>query len=421
MVGNPLLIAEKARARLHSVVNSMRDGRVPEVQVDVPRLPSEADLVVTPCEVNGLHGTGTLLFRIFPDSSSIISMRTGNFYDGTQDFGAAQFCLPMLQASRPEIASWVRWYLAGTSVRRILTIPYLPDDAIVAIAAKEQFDVPLCTYIMDDKNVCDEGISDSLMEELLSKSALRLVISPEMRAAYESKYRMKFWLLPPLVPEELVRREPVHFSNGGDPRRGVLIGNIWGQRWLDLLRATFRDSGYRIDWYCNHKDPTSLEFDRAELERDGIRLMAPVLEANLPDVLSKYSYAVVPSDTLDGQSPPSVQAIAELSLPSRIPTMVATSHLPILVVGDPKTSAAQFVDRFALGAVAPYQRDAVQAALERLLDPAKQSQIRERAAAISGSFSARGCADWIWRSLEAGQACDLTYEKLMPPRPGESG
>jgi hypothetical protein len=416
MIGSPLLIAERARARLRSVVDSMQNGRAPETggQVDVTSLPPESDVVTTAAEINEFHGTGTLLFRIFPDASSIISLRTSNFYDGNQTFGAASYCLPLSRASRAEVYSWVRWYLSGTHVRRILTIPYLPADPLVSLAVKDQSNAPLCTYIMDDKNVCDDGISDELMEELLTKSDLRLVIGPEMREAYEKKYRMKFWVMPPLVPESLLSREMLPLRDGIDLKRGVLLGNIWGQRWLDMLRETFRDSGYQVDWYCNTKDPLFLTFDRADMERDGIRLQSPIPEHRLPEVLQRYPFAVVPTDTLDGRSVPAVQAIAELSLPSRIPTIVATSHIPVLVIGHPATSASRFVSRFEIGETVPYDHHAVSAALDRLTRPATQAAIRNRAAILSRSLSAKGSAEWIWQSLAAGKPCDLIYENLMP-------
>ncbi len=417
MVGSPLLIAEKARARLRSAVNALRDGL--PANFNTLRLPSPADVIVTPCEVVDLHGTGILISRIFRDSSSIVSLRTSNFYDVPQTFGAANFCLPLAQVSRRDVNSWVKWWLSNTTVRRVICLPYLPADPLVAISVKEMFAAPLCTYIMDDKNVCADGISDSLLEELLAKSSLRLVISPEMRAAYEKKYRMKFWLVPPLVSEELVTRTPLSAPEGVDSRHGVLIGNVWGQRWLDLLRSTFRGSGYKIDWYCNQKNPRALVFERSELERDGIRLLDPVSDTSLPPILAKYAYAIMPSDTLDGQSPEAVQAIAELSLPSRIPFVTATSHLPTLVLGSPRSAAARFVARFGLGEVVPYETDAVRAALDRLLKPEAVSLIRRRSAEISGSFSAQDGAEWIWRSLAGGRACDLRYERLMPPADDE--
>lgn len=395
----------------------MREARPQNLEVTA--LPNPADVVITPCEVNELHGTGTLLFRIFRDWSSIVSLRTTDFYDIPQNFGAVNFCVPISDhASQQEATSWLNWCLGKTSVRRVICIPYLPADLILAIAVKEQFNAPLCAYIMDDKNVCAEGISDELMKEFFAKSELRLVISPEMREAYERKYGMPFHVVPPLVSEEMIRTEPQPWKNGSSPRRGVLLGNIWGQRWLDWLRELLRDSGHQIDWYCNQKNPRELVFDRAEMEADGIRLLDPVPETALPEILSHYPYALVPSDTLDGQSSPSVEAIAELSLPSRIPTMMASAHLPILVVGHPRTAAAGFVKRFELGSVVPYERKAVLAAIDELLEPSTQSRVRNRAAALSAKFTARGSDEWIWRSLEAGEPCDLIYEELMPRIPG---
>jgi hypothetical protein len=396
------------------MVISLREGRPTELKGRnrAMKLPSVADLVITPCEVKETHGTGTLLLRMFRDSSSIVSLRTSDFYDGAQNFGAAQFCLPLAQLSRPDVISWVRWCLTGATVRRIICFPYLPADVVVALAAKELFGVPLCTYIMDDKNVCADGISDELMEELFSKSDLRLVISPEMRDAYARKYGMSFWLMPPLVPDELIERTPRQPIEGVAPRRGILIGNMWGTRWLDMLREAFRGTDYSVDWYCNN--PDSRELERASISSGGVRAMGTVPDASLPGILNSYRFAVVPSDPLDGKSLPAVCAIAELSLPSRIPTMMAEAHLPVLVLGSPKTAAARFVERFNLGAVVPYDGGAVKSALDRILTPENEMQIRKRSASLANSFSAKDAADWIWRSLEVGRPIDLRFEELMP-------
>ena len=358
MVGSPLMIAEKARARLQAVLAGGKIDSQSQHKTELTRLPDPSDLVITACEVNSMHGTGTLLLRIFADSSSIISLRTHNYYDVCDGFGGAVLSLPLAQAARPEISSWLRWYLAGTSVRRILCLPYTPAEVTLALTAHEVLGAPLCTYIMDDASVCANGISDELIHELYAKSRLRLTISPEMRDAYERKHRMRFWVLPPVVSESIVQRTPVWPADGIDGKRGVLLGNIWGQRWLDLLRAMFRgpENGIEIDWYCNQKKPHGLNFDRDELVRDGIHQCDPVEESMLPDVLSRYSFAVVPSDMLDGQSPLPVRAIAEFSLPSRMVTVVTVGHMPMLVLGSPKTCAGCFVQRFQLGTVSPYDR-----------------------------------------------------------------
>lgn len=416
MVGSPLLIAEKARARLRETVQALKNGQTPKgIQGGSSDIPDPADLVITACEVNDAHGTGTLIRRMFTDWSSIVSFRTHNFYDETQNFGVANFCLPLAQGSKVEASSSIQIYMKGSKVRRALCIPYLPGEAIVSLAVKELYGAPLCTYVMDDKNVAAEGISDALMEELLAKSDLRLVIGPEMRDAYEKKYGMKFWVVPPLVSEEVIRTTLAPAPAEGTPAVGVLLGNIWGQRWLDMLRKTFRGTGQKVDWYCNIKDPKMLNFDRAEMEWDGIRLMDPVAEADLPAVLGRYAYAVVPTDPLDGQSPAAVAAIARYSLPSRIPTLVTTSQLPMLVIGSAATCAASFVERFNLGRICPYEAVAAQKAITELLDPKVQKRIREQSLAISPSFSARDSADWIWRSLEMGRPVDLRYEALLPP------
>jgi hypothetical protein len=383
--------------------------------VKIRDAPKEADVIITSCEVSPAHGTGTLLLRMFPNSSDIISLRTSNFYDGTQQFGGAQYCLPLAQSSGPQIVSWVRWCLAGTRVRRIMVLPYLPADPLVALAVQEVTGAALCTYIMDDKNVCAEGIDDQLMRELAEKSQLRVVISPEMRDRYAAKYGLSFYVVPPLVPESLLKRTPVFPPPRTNPCHGVLLGNVWGQRWLDMLRGCLRGSGFSVDWYCNQKTPAGLTFDRAAMAADGIVFNEPVAEPELPPLLARFPFALVPTDTLDGYSPPSVRAIAELSLPSRIPTMICMAHLPVLVVGSPATCAARFVTRFGLGEVVPYEKEPITAALARLNAPATQVEIRTRAARLAGELTAEGSAEWIWRSLGAGKPCDLRYEAMMPP------
>lgn len=416
MIGSPLVIAEKARARLQGILSGQVDAAESIEEVDLSSLPDSTDLVITACEVNSLHGTGTLLLRIFPEQTSIISLRAEDFYDGVTDFGCVRMRLPLAQAARPVISAWLKSSMAGVNVGRILCLPYTPAEATLALAAQDLLNVPLGVYIMDDKNVCADGITDSLMRELLERAKLRLVIGPEMREAYEEKYDMPFWVMPPVVADHIIKREAVPPASGIDPRRGVLLGNIWGQRWLDMLRQIFRGAGVTIDWFCNQINPPGLEYDRDELAADGIVQRDPIAEDDLPKVLGEYAFAVVPTDTLDGLSPPAVRAIAELSLPSRMVTMMATSHLPMLVVGSPATCAAGFVERFDLGAVAPYDRADVLASIDALTTSERQADIRARAARLSGYFTAAGTSDWIWRSLDAGRPITSIYEDLMPRR-----
>ena len=55
-------------------------------------------------------------------------------------------------------------------VSRVLCVPYTADDLVSALALKEMFNAPLCTYLMDDNNIGSQGISDELMREALEKS-----------------------------------------------------------------------------------------------------------------------------------------------------------------------------------------------------------------------------------------------------------
>jgi len=66
MIGSPLLIAEKARGRLQAILSGDVDAAESIEDIDLSNLPDSTDLVITACEVNSLHGTGTLLLRIFP-------------------------------------------------------------------------------------------------------------------------------------------------------------------------------------------------------------------------------------------------------------------------------------------------------------------------------------------------------------------
>jgi hypothetical protein len=94
--------------------------------------------------------------------------------------------------------------------------------------------------------------------------------------------------------------------------------------------------------------------------------------------------------------------------------LLATSQVPILVLGSPKTAAAHFVEQFGIGMVADYDRCLFQKAVAALTDPEANLALRRRAHAVAGQFSSEGAADWIWRSLARGRPVDSRYEDLMP-------
>jgi hypothetical protein len=376
----------------------------------------DADAIVSHIEVNDHHGVGVLLARMFGQCENIVSIRSKDFYEGRQAFGAAHFCISHGSASRDEVFWKVLKSLRGSTVKRVLCVPYFPDDVLNAIALKELFGVPLCTFLMDDQNLTADGIPDSLMRELLAKSALRLAISPELYAGYELKYGYKMWFMPPLVSDRFILTRVNQLPDTAlESKSAVIIGNIWGQRWLELLRHTVRDSGVTLRWY-NNGEFRFVSCTKEALAGDGILLQDASRDPDerMVELLRQAPFVVVPSGVLDDTD--DRRFIAQLSLPSRIPYILATSQAPMLVMGSPETAAARFVSTAGIGIVAPYDRRAFQDAVQRISRPDLNLKMRRAAMQLAMGFTDAGGAEWLWQSLARGEPVDGRYEEMMPPR-----
>ena len=337
------------------------------------------DIIVTPNEINKHHGTGILIERIFKQGSNMVSIRSQSHHDQQQEFGEVILECSCLGASRKEVFRQVLDQLKGIKAKRVVSIPYYPEDVLITLAVKEIFGIKLCIYIMDDQNIHANGIPDSLMQELVEKSDLLLAISPEVRDAYEMKYDHKFWLFPGIVPNELIE---FNLKLGSDylqfcqSQRGILVGNIWSQRWLDSLRATIREAGVQIDWYAN-LNPSWLTFDGDELQRDGILQKGLVPEKTLVEILRNYPYTILPTgSTNETDDRPE---IAKLSLPSRIPFILATTQTPIIILGNKDTAAARFIEQFDTGTICDYNPGSFRQAIEHICSPNTQIKLRNNA------------------------------------------
>lgn len=375
----------------------------------------EADVIVTTNEVTDRHGTGVILGRIFGQSPNILSIRSTDLYR-EHALGAAQLRFSHDGLSRAQSFERVLHALNRSTVRRVLCVPFLPDELITALALKELFGVPLCTFLMDDNNIFSRGIPDELMREALEKSDLRLAISPEMRDAYESKYHLKFFIVPPVVaPTAMKSPSEIPAAAGAASRTGVLVGSIWSQKWLEQLRQATRKAGLQIHWYGNARAPW-LKVTPEQLRADGIIDCGFLPEAELTRRIKDYPYAVIPSGSLDEKD--DRPEIARLSLPTRLPYLLA-ANIPMLVLGHPDSGAAHFLERFDVGRVAPYDGERFRQAVAELCDPQTQLAIRRRAGLRSALFSAEGLADWIWRSLERREPCDERFEDAFRRRETE--
>ena len=371
----------------------------------------QADAIVTHVEVNERHGVGVLVRRLFGGESNIVSIRSRDLYGGSQDFGLRHLCIPQTGATRDRAFWNVARALRGITVKRVLCIPYYPDDVWNGIALAEMFRAPLCTYIMDDQNLFIDGIPDDLMRELVSISSLCLAISPELREGYQAKYGKLFWFVPPLVPARFIPRKANEISEISESP--AIVGNIWGQRWIELLRETVRGTGITLRWF-NNGEFRWLPCSKEELAADGIVPQeSPHRDADLIAILRRSPYVVVPSGTMDSTDDRGF--IAKLSFPSRIPYIFATSHAPLLVLGSAETSAARFVRAAGIGIVAPYRRDAFLDAIREITEPATNSRFRRRAFELSARYTDEGAADWIWRSLAQGRPVDERYQELLDP------
>jgi hypothetical protein len=378
---------------------------------------TNADVIVSHVEVTDRHGVGKLLRMMFFDEPNIITIRSLNRYEGQNELGDANILISHASKSREAVFATVLNRMGDHTVRRVLCVPYYPDDVRTAIAIKEIYGVPLCTYMMDDQNVCIDGIPDDLMRELFSKSRLILGISSEMCTIYAQKYGCNIWPMPPLAPGRLIPSRLI-VPDQEPSMKGVIIGNIYGQEWIQMLRCTVRGSGVSLSWYCNGEFRW-LPCSREDLVEDLITPCDPLQEDVLVSMLRREWFAVLPSGFLaQGDD---AHFLAQLSLPSRLTYMMATSHIPILVLGSENTAAARFVRQFDIGTVVPYEKERFIDAVKHLVKRDVNLAMRRRALAAAARFTDVGAAEWIWASLAGGGPIDQRFADVLPERAPELG
>ena len=376
---------------------------------------NNASVVVTANEVTQRHGTGALVKRVFPNDSDIISIRSDNHYGGEHNFGVMSYYFPQRGLSRESVFTNISYTFSEHSVDRIFCVPYYSEDLLTAIAIKEFFGVPMGTWIMDDQNVCVNNIPDNLMREFLGKCDVRFATHPELRDAYENKYSLKFWILPAVVPDYLITSaiatpSPEYYQQ----KKGAFIGSIWSKKWFNALCESVAGAGVKLDWFGNSQYYWLTESDD-ELYNKGIYPQGLFPEDQLAETLKDYPFIVVPTGTLDERD--DQPQLSQLSLPGRILFALATSNTPVILLGSPRTSAANFINRFNIGIVCDYTPESFKSAVNYVLNPENQKVLRENAVKIAKSFSDKHIDDWIWQSLENKQAADSRFESIFPRSP----
>jgi FkbM family methyltransferase len=374
------------------------------------RLDQPVDVVVTHNEINHRHGTGVLVQRLLGPDSRVISIRAHDHYGAEQAIGLTQLRVPATASDRASLYRWALEVMQGLPLGRVLCVPYADSELTVALALHDALRAPLCLYLMDDQNITASGIADPLMAEAVDKARLRLAISSDMRDAYQSKYRRRFWLLPPTLPAGIAPS-----SRRPQPGRAVIVGNVWGQGWLDALRRTLPGSGLRVDWYANAPG-VWLQLDAEQCAAEGLRLKAPLSEAQLAERLGQYEVALLPS--APSLADPQNGAVAALSLPTRIASLLAAAEIPILVLGDPDSCAARFVTHFGLGAAFPYDTEELTGAVARFAQDESRAQLSQAVAHMRERLSIEDLPGWLRASMDAGRPPTDRFEALsvQPPK-----
>jgi hypothetical protein len=365
-------------------------------------------LIVTHAEVCRRHGVGSLLMTIFAREPATIVLYSRSFFDG-ECAGTVALHLEHPDDDSGEAEERLVAALREHEIERIFCVPHLPDDAVSGIAAAKLTGAPLVTYVMDDQNLFFDGIPDHLLSTLIARSSLCLAISEILRSGYQEKFGRPFWILPP-VNEQRLFAPPGFTGPENKPPRGVIIGNIWSPQVLERLQQVVHTCGLRVDWYGNAGRPF-VQVDEAELAANGITLHPNLTDDALVQELRGFDYGIMPSGTLNERL--DQDWLFRGSLPSRLIYMLTTANLPLIVLGDPRTAAGQFVSQFGLGVTTPYDAPSVTRAVEQVCEPAAQRTIRSRAARLSPVFASEPVSGWIWKSAESGYPADDRYEAVF--------
>lgn len=392
-----------AQKKINSDLKSKKEERKDEVAAPTAILSSsgsrvsEATMIVTAAEINDRHGTGVLLARLFGREPLVIHVRSMNLYGG-QTMGDLQICLPPGAAASTDFAS----LLQGSSVSRMLSVPYDGSDVKNTLALHALTGAPLVVWLMDH-NLGDgpHQIPRAEMRRLLDAARLVLGISPEFCSLYQAEFGVPVHFAPPVVEAELGQRRLLHLPpEAFQPATGVLLGNIWSQRWLAKLADCVASAKLPLTAF-GHKSPQWVKHQALE---SCVQFRGFLPETELVSELRRHPFAVVPTGTMDGDD--DLPEIARYSLPSRTLYLSAVGNLPIIVTGNAESGVAKFVQRHDLGVVVPYEGRALRQTSEWICRPEQQLRYRRSAAALAPAFACDDATDWLWRSLQLGRPCD---------------
>ena len=354
------------------------------------------EVIITSGEINDRHGTGILLTRIFP-ATSTFNIHARSFYGSQGPFTAVE-----LADGGPDdrFASSILRQIAGLlRIEYILVVPYLPDDAHTAIALRQATGAPLVTWVMDDQAVFSDKFPRPLLKKLLAQSDVRFVISPEMKEEYGKAFDVLAFVLPPTVSQSLLDNHDEPPRPASETKCCALVGNVWSAAWLTRLADVIENSGWKVNWYAHNSAGNE--------EKRGFARKGFMSDAELAKGLAAVPFVISPTGTGDAED--DSMHLTRLSLPSRIPYLLAVHRVPILVVGSGESCAARFVSRLGVGLQCGYNRQEFEKAAEQLCEPEFNARCRRNCRQHAALFGDKDLAAWIWKSARAGTPIDLRF------------
>ncbi len=348
-------------------------------------------LLITPNEINLLHGTGVLLNRLY-HPSEVVTIRSREDYADKGPFLGS--VIRGVGCPRAEIFSLTLQCLANNNIKSILCVPYYREDYLIAIAAKSILGVPMSVWVMDDSIIHHSEVPREMARELFGLADVRFAISPAMRDAYERDFQLKFYMLPPTVSAQSL--EVIHkpnFSLNSEKKICAMVGNIWGSTWLDQLALMIKEGGWTVHWYGKGSSCGWLNTTPEALKELNIFEKGYVPESELAQILTAYPFAILPTGA--GDDSDDRKGVTLLSLPTRMPFLLAVAQIPMLVIGSAQSSSAAFIKRFGIGLNCDYNAENFASALGKISDATFNAECRKNCASLARIFSDEGLAEWI--------------------------
>jgi hypothetical protein len=354
------------------------------------------EVLITSGEINDRHGTGLLLARLFP-AGSTFNIHARSFYGTPGPFAAVEIAN---RGPGDQFASFMLREIAGLlRIEHILVVPYMPDDVHTAIALRQATGAPLVTWVMDDQAVFSDQFPKLLLKELFAQSGIRFVISPEMKEEYQRVFDVPVFVLPPTVSQEMLDRAAETTRPASESKCCALIGNVWSAGWLTRLGRVIESSGWKVNCYGHDSVGNG--------EKPGFVKKGFVSEDELAKGLAAVPFVITPTGTGDAEDDST--HFTRLSLPSRIPYLLAVHRVPILVVGSGESCAARFVRRLGVGLHCGYSREEFEKAALQLCQAEFNALCRRNCQQHATLFGDRDLAAWIWKSARAGTPVDSRF------------